>query len=60
MTWWNLTEVVEWQLNKNSELNRRVRLVCNDFKMTTETDYIYMSINENGDVIGISFIIVYM
>ena len=21
MTWWNLTEVVEWQLNKNSQLN---------------------------------------
>ena len=42
MTWWNLTEVVEWQLNKNSELNRRVRLVCNDFKMTAETDYIYI------------------
>ena len=29
------------------------------FKMTTETDYRYMSINENGDVIGISFIKVY-
>jgi len=28
--------------------------------MTTETDYIYMSINENGDVFGISFIKVYM
>jgi len=28
--------------------------------MTTETDYRYMSINENGDAIGISFIKVYM
>ena len=36
-------------------------LVCNgeiqnDLKMTTVTDYRYMSINNNGDVIGISFI----
>ena len=42
-----------------------VSLVCNgeiqnDFKMTTETDYRHMSINENGEVIGISFIKVYM
>ena len=42
MTWWNLTEVVEWQLNKQKQLKIRVSFVCNgeiqnDFKMTTET-----------------------
>ena len=65
MTWWNLTEVVECQLNKQKKLKIRVSFVCNgeiqnDFKMTTETDYRHMSINENGEVIGISFIKVYM
>jgi len=37
--------------------------IQNDFKITTETDYRYtfcMSKNENGDVIGISFIKVCM
>ena len=43
MTWWNLTEVVEWQL-KQKQLVKKIRVcfVCNgeiqnDFKMTTET-----------------------
>ena len=45
---------------KQKQFKIRVSLVCNgeiqnDFKMTTETDYRYMSTNENGDVIGISF-----
>jgi len=39
VTWWNLTEVVEWQLNI------RVSLVCNgeiqnDFKMTTVMEWV--------------------
>ena len=42
VTWWNLTEVVEWQSNKNIQLKIRVSFVCNgeiqnDFEMTTET-----------------------
>jgi len=48
---------------KQKQLIKKIRanLVCNgefqnEFKMTTETDNIYMSIDENGDVIGISFI----
>ena len=50
---------------KQKQFKICVSLVCNweiqnDFKMTTETDYRYMSINENGDVIGISLIKVYM